>query len=155
MGNNIVPVNDLHSRSYLDKNKVFIGTSIFKNTFNFINMYNLITLNFFLHNLRNSLLNWSTVPPPPLVLGGAQHYRDQGTSGPGVTAAVLNYITKLLIQGLCHAGTLYLNLKNALAPLFDLPSSFKKIQIEVSNVILCLFTAILLPNLIVVVIKTS
>ena len=36
------------------------------------------------------------------VLGGAypdhitQHYKDQGTSGPGVTDAVLNYITRIL-----------------------------------------------------------
>ena len=30
LGNNIVPVIDLHSRSYLDKSKFFIRTSIFK-----------------------------------------------------------------------------------------------------------------------------
>ena len=45
--------------------------------------------------------------------------------------------------------------KNALAPLFDLRSRKKKIPIEVSNVNLCLFTALMLPNLIVVGIKTS
>ena len=103
------------------------------------------------------------MPPPPGggVLGGAypghstQHYTDQGISGPRVTDAVLNYITRLLIQVLRHAGTLYLSLKNALAPLVDLQSTIKKIPIEVSNVILCLFTAIMLPNLTVVVIKTS
>ena len=52
-------------------------------------------------------------------------------------------------------GHYILVLKNALAPLFDLQSNIKKIPIDVSNVILCLFTAIILPNLIVVVIKTS
>ena len=83
-----------------------------------------------------------------------QHYRDQGTSGPGVTDAVLNYITRILIQVSRHAGTLYLSLKNALAPPFDLQSSIKKIAIEVSSVILCLSTAIMQPNFTVVVIKT-
>ena len=64
------------------------------------------------------------------VLGGAypghstQHYRDQGISGPGVSAAVLNYITRLLIQVPRHAGTLYLSLKNAFAPLLNLQSRF-------------------------------
>ena len=68
------------------------------------------------------------IPPPGGrgVLGWAylghstQHYRDQGTSGLGVTAAVLNYINRLLIQVSRQAGTLYLSLRNALASLFDL-----------------------------------
>ena len=42
-----------------------------------------------------------------------QHYRDQGISGPGVTDAVLNYITRILIQVSRHGGTLYLILKMA------------------------------------------
>ena len=54
-----------------------------------------------------------------------------------------------------HAGTFYPIMKNTVNPLFHLQSSNKKISIEVSNVNLCLFTALMLLNLIVVVIKTS
>ena len=70
-----------------------------------------------------------------------------------MTDAELNYITRLLIQVSRHAWTLNLSLKNVLAPLYDLQSRIKKIPIEVSNVMFCLFTAIMLPNLTVVVIK--
>ena len=60
-----------------------------------------------------------------------------------------------IILPLPDTGTFHHSIKDYLAPLFGLHSNKKKLQNEVPIANFCLFTAQMLPNLIVVVVKTS
>ena len=69
-----------------------------------------------------------------------QHYRAQETSRPGLTAAELSYITRLLIQVLRHAGTLYLSFKKMpLLPCLTPNQALKKFQVLMMFIFFCTF----------------
>ena len=133
MRSNILLLIDLHSHSYSYKSKLFIGTSVFKNMCH-LKLHLSSTKSLFRQMSRRDADDefiWETILFLLLTL-----FRAHNTTGIkehlGLGWQLQNSDTSpdYLFKFRVTPGHYILVLKNALAPLFDLQSSFKKYQLK-------------------------